>query len=1280
MDVSKLDKMKVIDLRKELESRGLDTKGVKAVLVERLRAFLEDGIAIERETSLRKTKGSAPGTPGTPGRRCRRTRSMTRSPSPSPVKIAAVEPNLETLAEEDDNANSESAPTEVEGKEISSEIEAVDEDQNQNQESEENDQEEHTEYEVVEKIDQNGEDSKGEDIEEEPENEEIENQYEEERLVDGKLNKSDIETVEEDQDNNDKEMEVDQDNEPKEAVREVTEKNNEKELEESKPEVSRDKRSHSRSHSKERHNRSHSRSRSRSRSRSKSRSRSRSKSTSRTPKRRSGAGSQSTPSKAEEATNPEDEPTIEDKQFGLSWFDSDLHLRIDPVTFTSAKPMSHEIYSLIWSGARTNYGVREGKVCFEVRLAEETQLVRAHQFRDEPHVRGFRVGFSLPDTTLLLGEAENSFAYCETGRKATNSEFTEFSKPYQLDDVIGCYLDLESTPCNIKYTLNGEDLGMAFEFDKSILGDNGALFPHILTKGYEYHVNFADNENLLANVERPKRMRRIPKKEKEVEKEKDKDKNEKPKGETSKVSEEGGAKSEEEVAAKSKPSTLEDEEMEEKKDEGNETTEIQKTEEPKPAGEEAEPTEQKTSEKAENAEPNGDDHIAVEDKAEDKKEAENAKDSKKKNEEDVDGPSPSKRKRLDDGKEKRRESSDEDEYEEIIPEPREPVSLLVGYELIALIPEEKYVPGPQRPNSRKECEVILLVGLPSAGKTHWALQHIKENAEKRYHVIGADSLIAKMTIDGAPRKPLHKGRWERVYELCLNNLSPLEEIATKRRRNFILDQTNAYASAQRRKMKGFGDFKRIAVVCIPNEEELKRRNTEKTEKGNANTIRESTLNNLRANFTLPSIDLDWFDEVIYTDLSGDEAKAEVKRYNEKGKKALDESQPNKRNRRDHRQRGDDRRHRDGGGGGSGGRRDFHRWNDRRGGGGGHSGGGNRWGGGGGGGAPGYRSGWRDDRGYGGGSGGAGGRGYDNRNNRYSNGPQNWSQNNRGSNRYEDRYNRSGGGGGRYDSGGGGGRYSSYGGNSGGGGGGGGRDYRDRDHRERNAGGGGGGGRRDNYRSGGDSQRDFRPGHRDNRTEDSRGGYERSGATGGAATKYGSNTNNAVGSGSAHGQTGYHAQGHAQHSQYNSNKSATTGMGGGKGSSQSGGKWSSYGQQQSQQQQQQQHQMSSGGNWQQQTPHHQQYQQQQQQPAAQQQYWGYGDMQGYANAQQAQPWGNTDSSQQQDWLAWWQQNQQQPQATAGMGNANDANQYWSQYSYQSTMTGNGSTGVDAAGKK
>lgn len=48
-------------------------------------------------------------------------------------------------------------------------------------------------------------------------------------------------------------------------------------------------------------------------------------------------------------------------------------------------------------------------------------------------------------------------------------------------------------------------------------------------------------------------------------------------------------------------------------------------------------------------------------------------------------------------------------------------------------------------------------------------------------------------------------------------------------------------------MKGFGDFKRIAVVCIPNEEEMKRRYDMKTD-GNKDTIKESTLNRMKGNY------------------------------------------------------------------------------------------------------------------------------------------------------------------------------------------------------------------------------------------------------------------------------------------------------------------------------------------------------------------------------------------------------------------------------------------------
>jgi len=81
-----------------------------------------------------------------------------------------------------------------------------------------------------------------------------------------------------------------------------------------------------------------------------------------------------------------------------------------------------------------------------------------------------------------------------------------------------------------------------------------------------------------------------------------------------------------------------------------------------------------------------------------------------------------------------------------VPVPRDTVALLPDYILVALVPVEQLIAGPQRAESRKQCEVILLVGLPGAGKTHWTLKHVSENADKRYEIIGPDSIIAKMTV------------------------------------------------------------------------------------------------------------------------------------------------------------------------------------------------------------------------------------------------------------------------------------------------------------------------------------------------------------------------------------------------------------------------------------------------------------------------------------------------------------------------------------------------------
>ena len=50
----------------------------------------------------------------------------------------------------------------------------------------------------------------------------------------------------------------------------------------------------------------------------------------------------------------------------------------------------------------------------------------------------------------------------------------------------------------------------------------------------------------------------------------------------------------------------------------------------------------------------------------------------------------------------------------------------------------------------------------------------------------------------------------------------------KKRRNIILDQTNVYATARKRKMKNFSGFIKIAAVLQPTDSELNRRAEKRT--------------------------------------------------------------------------------------------------------------------------------------------------------------------------------------------------------------------------------------------------------------------------------------------------------------------------------------------------------------------------------------------------------------------------------------------------------------------
>ena len=62
--------------------------------------------------------------------------------------------------------------------------------------------------------------------------------------------------------------------------------------------------------------------------------------------------------------------------------------------------------------------------------------------------------------------------------------------------------------------------------------------------------------------------------------------------------------------------------------------------------------------------------------------------------------------------------------------------------------------------------------------------------------------------------------------ICHSN--PHYVTAGKKKRNFILDQTNVYASARKRKMKNFSGFYTKAAVLVTDDPELQRRSHKRT--------------------------------------------------------------------------------------------------------------------------------------------------------------------------------------------------------------------------------------------------------------------------------------------------------------------------------------------------------------------------------------------------------------------------------------------------------------------
>ena len=47
------------------------------------------------------------------------------------------------------------------------------------------------------------------------------------------------------------------------------------------------------------------------------------------------------------------------------------------------------------------------------------------------------------------------------------------------------------------------------------------------------------------------------------------------------------------------------------------------------------------------------------------------------------------------------------------------------------------------------CQVIMMVGLPGSGKSHWARVLMDQHPEKRYQLLGTETLTASMIVSSS---------------------------------------------------------------------------------------------------------------------------------------------------------------------------------------------------------------------------------------------------------------------------------------------------------------------------------------------------------------------------------------------------------------------------------------------------------------------------------------------------------------------------------------------------
>uniref|UniRef100_A0A8C2GH05 Si:ch211-107m4.1 n=1 Tax=Cyprinus carpio TaxID=7962 RepID=A0A8C2GH05_CYPCA len=69
-----------------------------------------------------------------------------------------------------------------------------------------------------------------------------------------------------------------------------------------------------------------------------------------------------------------------------------------------------------------------------------------------------------------------------------------------------------------------------------------------------------------------------------------------------------------------------------------------------------------------------------------------------------------------------------------------------GFCTLLTLPPGQRTRAPLPTASKSECEVLMMVGLPGSGKTHWAQAHMLQNPRKRYNLLSTNSILNCMRV------------------------------------------------------------------------------------------------------------------------------------------------------------------------------------------------------------------------------------------------------------------------------------------------------------------------------------------------------------------------------------------------------------------------------------------------------------------------------------------------------------------------------------------------------